>query len=96
MPYAPPKHRPSGWRPAPPPKATDAFYGSVEWKYLRDFVRQRDRGVCAGCGAPGSRHVDHVIQRALGGMDHPSNLRLFCVKCDNKRHSEKGRAWRDT
>jgi 5-methylcytosine-specific restriction endonuclease McrA len=38
--------------------------------------------------------VDHIIPRALGGMDHPSNLRLLCPKCDNQRHPEKGKVWR--
>lgn len=93
MPYAPPKHRPPGWRPAPP-KPTDPFYGSTFWKQLREFVRRRDRGICAQCGRPNSWRADHVIPRELGGMDDPSNLRLLCTRCDNKRHREKGLAWR--
>jgi 5-methylcytosine-specific restriction protein A len=95
LPYAPPKHRPSGWRQAPPEKSTDPFYGSTSWKYLREYVRQRERGICSRCGAPNSRYVDHISPRALGGLDDPSNLRLFCSKCDNRRHSEKGRFRRD-
>jgi len=94
LPYAPPKHRPPGWRPAAP-KPTNPFYGSTFWQALREHVRQRDRGICARCGDPGARSVDHIIPRELGGMDHPSNLRLLCRKCDNKRHAEKGKAWRD-
>lgn len=93
MPYAPPKHRPPGWRP-PASKGTDPYYGSVAWKQLRQRVRRRDRGICARCGAPDSWKVDHVQPRSEGGADHEWNLRLLCDDCDAKRHAEKGSAWR--
>ena len=89
MPYAPPRHRPPGWRP-PAPKPTDRFYNSVFWKQLREHVRRRDGGICSECGEPNSWRVDHIIPRTEGGPDEPSNLRLLCMDCDNKRHSEKG------
>ena len=93
MPMAPPKHRPLGWRPAP--KAVHPFYNSPLWAQLRARVRQRDRGICAKCGKPGSWTVDHIKPRNEGGVDLEWNLRLLCRDCDAKRHREKGLAWRD-
>ena len=92
MPYATPKHRPPGWRPSPKP--TDPFYNSVYWKQLRAHVRSRDGGICARCGAPESRQVDHIRPRTEGGADAEWNLRLLCADCDNKRHRDKGSKWR--
>lgn len=95
MPTLPPKHRPAGWRPTPKFVNPDhAFYGSQEWKKLRAFVRERDGGVCRRCGAPQSWRVDHIIPRAEGGSDHPSNLQLLCDNCDAVKHREKGFAYR--
>lgn len=92
MPFAPPKHRPPGWR-ARAPKPTDPFYSSVRWKEMRVRVRRRDRGICALCGEPNSWTVDHRIPRKEGGPDEEWNLRLLCTRCDNRWHREKGTAW---
>jgi 5-methylcytosine-specific restriction endonuclease McrA len=93
MPFAPPKHRPPGWKPGPK-KTTNPFYNSVFWKHLRQRVRQRDGGICQVCGKSDSRRVDHVKPREEGGADHEWNLRTLCDDCDAKRHAEKGHAWR--
>lgn len=93
MPYAPPKHRPPGWRPRAP-KVTDPFYHSERWKQLRARVRRRDRDICQLCGAPESWIVDHIKPRSEGGPDVEWNLRCLCRTCDNKRHPEKGTVWR--
>ncbi len=93
MPFAPPKHRPPGWRPAAK-KPTESFYGSAVWKKTRDRIRYRDGGICARCGKPDSWRVDHITPRAEGGLDVDWNLRLLCDACDAIRHAEKGKAWR--
>lgn len=93
MPYAPPKHRPPGWR-RYVPRPADPFYGSTLWKQLRARVRRRDHGICALCGAINAWLVDHRIPRSEGGPDEEWNLRLLCTTCDNQRHPEKGRVWR--
>lgn len=105
MPMMPPKHRPLGWQPRPP-KPTEGFYGTQEWKRIRTSVKERDLGVCRGatwtpalgfsrwlCGKPGWR-VDHIVPRTENGCDDPSNLRLLCTGCDARRHLEKTNKWR--
>jgi 5-methylcytosine-specific restriction endonuclease McrA len=93
MPFAPPKHRPLGWKPAPK-KPTDAFYTSDYWRKARDRIKYRDGGICAKCGKPDSWRVDHIRPRTEGGSDSDWNLRLLCDGCDAIRHAEKGKAWR--
>lgn len=56
------------------------------------WLRQRDGVTCGICGVsvdmslrcphPGSPSVDHVIPRALGGSDDPSNLQLAHLSCN--------------
>jgi 5-methylcytosine-specific restriction endonuclease McrA len=96
--------KPPGYRPAPNKRAAaqDPFYGSVEWKRLRDFVIERDRYQCteARCPTPnrgrGGRLIaGHIKARTAGGTDTPDNVRTFCPTCDNRFHPEKGRVARE-
>ena len=74
-----------------------AFYHSREWRQLRNTILQRDHYTCCMCGfksVPSSRLlvVDHIVEirddysRRLD----PSNLRVLCLHCNERRHS--GRA----
>lgn len=79
-----------GWRPTPKfVNPSHAFYGTQEWKRLRELVRQRDNRLCVKCGDPAWR-VDHIKPREAGGSDDPSNLQTLCNDCDAKKHREKG------
>jgi hypothetical protein len=51
------------------------------WK--KEFVRERDREICAycGCHAPWG-HVDHKTSRANGGSNLPRNLIWACSSCN--------------
>ena len=75
-------------RPAPlaaariPPKTADNFYASDEWKALRKACLERDHFKCVLCGSPGFI-ADHIASRRSGGLDHLSNLRSLCRRCDN-------------
>jgi 5-methylcytosine-specific restriction endonuclease McrA len=93
MPFAPPKHRPPGWKPAAK-KVTESFYNTFAWQQTRDRIKYRDGGICANCGKPDSWRVDHIRPRTQGGPDHDWNLRLLCDACDAIRHAEKGHVWR--
>lgn len=58
---------------------------------LRNRVRERDQGLCAGCGTQCSRdggewteapwHMDHITALADGGSNEMENLQTLCVPC---------------
>lgn len=61
------------------------------WRKLRLEVLQRDGWTCAACGAwleedhvdPAHRaSVDHIVAKANGGRDEPSNLQAMDVRCN--------------
>lgn len=59
---------------------------------LRFEVLRRDGFRCRYCGRPGSESgegltVDHVIPRALGGTNDPSNLVAACQDCNAGKSS---------
>ena len=57
-------------------------------------VTQRD-GCCVRCGGNFRLSAHHVIPRAEGGADHPSNLVALCVTCHRaetaREHAEQRR-----
>jgi hypothetical protein len=62
---------------------------------VRFEVFARDGYQCGYCGAPGTDDaqltVDHVVPRAAGGTDKPTNLLTACSPCNNgkaDRHPE--------
>lgn len=57
---------------------------------LRWRIYRRDQGICrycgVACGPEAERwEIDHVVPRALGGRDDPSNLALACRRCNQKK-----------
>jgi 5-methylcytosine-specific restriction endonuclease McrA len=100
MPTRPPIFRPPGWSPAPRkrPQIQDRFYGTQEWRKLREVCVARDGFRCTATdcttlhrGHGGRLIVDHIVERRLGGPDQPSNLRTLCPACDNRRHGRRGK-----
>lgn len=76
------------------------FYAQKEWIEVRDFVRQRDKMICARCGEPitdGSPHVDHIIPLSWENVDNweiafnPKNLQLMHRECHTKKTREDKR-----
>ena len=54
---------------------------------VRDLVRARARQRCEYCHLPDTAdewpfHVDHIVARAHGGDDEPSNLSWSCTQCN--------------
>jgi 5-methylcytosine-specific restriction endonuclease McrA len=79
------------WRPdSERGTAAQRGYGA-EWRRLRAVILKRDEGLCQACLRAGrttvATQVDHVIPKAAGGTDDPSNLRALCRPC----HEEKSR-----
>jgi HNH endonuclease len=68
-------------------RALTAAGGTRQWSRLVQATLVRDRYICRltrdghPCGAPATT-ADHVVSRALGGLDELSNLQASCVPCN--------------
>ena len=90
MPMRPPIHQPIGPRPGrTPPRRSAQYYHSVKWQRVRLLVLERDLHRCrlllSVCTTLATT-ADHIVERADGGSDDPSNLRAVCAECHNARH----------
>lgn len=62
---------------------------------VREYVLARDRHICAYCGASGTGpgsvplNLDHVVPRARGGSNRPSNLVAACIPCNQAKGARK-------
>lgn len=81
--------RPPGLRAKARPTAAARGYCTPEWRRTRLAVIARDQGVCQMCGVVVMRmaQVDHIVEKAVGGDDRLSNLRLLCLPCHSSRHA---------
>lgn len=59
---------------------------------LRKKVLRRDGNRCVQCGSSERLEVDHILNVAQGGTNHPSNLQTLCVGCH--REKSQGEALR--
>lgn len=50
---------------------------------------------CAYCGSGENLTIDHLVPRSKGGQDHPSNLVLACLTCNNRKGSKDLSTWAD-
>lgn len=85
----------------PPPKIAEDFYRSKPWKILVRRIKAMRGHQCEDCkathdddGKPIRLIGDHVVERRDGGAElDPSNVRLLCWPCHNKK-TAKARAKR--
>ena len=75
----------------PTPKVDGHWYGYRPSERTRQRIRERDQGICQGCGAPGT-DVAHIIPWPEGNHAD-ANLRLLCASCNlrERRRWGKGR-----
>ncbi len=66
------------------PNAAARGYCSAKWKRLRKLILHRDP-ICKICQKQLSTDVDHIVDKAIGGMDSMDNLQGLCHNC----HSQK-------
>lgn len=78
-----------------------AFYSTIEWKYIRSLVRERDNNECQECKKNGRVFTDQSepTKRKRLDVDHVKeledypelcismdNLTTLCIRCHNKKH----------
>jgi 5-methylcytosine-specific restriction protein A len=84
-----PTYRPARFAPRGEARPTAAARGycSAAWRRTRLAVIARDQGICQLCGllVIGSPDIDHIVEKAKGGTDSLSNLRVLCKSCHSKR-----------
>lgn len=65
----------------------NAFYHSVQWQRMRDYVYSRDMGMCQVCGnaVTDRKIVDHIhpLKVAPDEKLDKSNLWTLCYRCHN-------------
>ena len=97
MPIASPIHRARSYKPRGKwtrskenrnKTTTERGYGS-EWRKIRRFVIQRDKGLCQPCLTQGRytefQDVDHIKPKTQGGTDDLSNLQCICKPCHQSK-----------
>lgn len=69
-------------------------YGQ-RWRKARAAVLVRDLGLCQPCFGMGrttpAQEVDHILNKASGGTDHPDNLQAICPACHADKTAEEAK-----
>ncbi len=75
----------------------DRGYGSA-WTKTRNAVMQRDAGLCQACKRAAvvtpATLVDHIVNKARGGTDEPTNLQALCNPCHVAKTASEAHAGR--
>lgn len=58
----------------------------------RQEVYKRDGYQCVYCGGQ-PEHLDHVIPKSKGGIDHPINLVTSCARCNLSKGNKNAVEW---
>lgn len=66
----------------------------AQWKAIRDFVFERDGGICVYCGDDASV-IDHVLPISRLGSWHPSNCVSSCATCNGRKSNKTPKEWGD-
>lgn len=87
-------HQVQAWASSSGKTAAERGYGS-KWKKLRDSIMRRDKHLCQECLRAGivtpAKAVDHILNKARGGTDHPSNLEAICEHCHQEKTNRERR-----
>ena len=59
--------------------------GYVRRKEVRDYIFNRDKYRCVGCGSSRNLTIDHIIPLAKGGSGDISNLQTLCWDCNQRK-----------
>jgi hypothetical protein len=70
------------------PRAGTKAY-NLEFSRTRTWVLRRDGYRCRQCGDGGPLDVHHLVPRAAGGSNDPSNLIALCPTCHGLAHRHR-------
>lgn len=59
----------------------------------RQKVMAKHKGICHLCEGPYADTIDHVVPVALGGSDHPDNLRPAHTSCNSSKGARSYPKW---
>ena len=63
--------------------------GTLAGYEVREYVLEKHGRCCAYCGATGvPLNLDHVVPRARGGSNRPSNLVPACIPCNDDKGAQ--------
>lgn len=78
-------HRNEGWQQHQRGQSRHERGYGTSWDKLRPLILARDKHLCMNCQRTGritpAKTVDHIIPKAHGGTDDPSNLESLCWPC---------------
>jgi len=69
--------------------------GQINWSTsIREYIKEReDKERCLYCGEKGSLTLEHILPRARGGPDEPSNAVWVCRRCNSSKGEKRLYAW---
>lgn len=59
----------------------------------RQKIMKEYQGICHLCGDPYADSIDHVVPVAIGGSDHPDNLRPAHTSCNSSKGARSYPKW---
>ena len=89
------EHQREAWESNKGKSASQRGYGH-RWTKLRNRIMQRDNYLCQPCLNKGifteAQEVDHIINKASEGNDHPDNLQAICKPCHKVKTQSESKA----
>jgi len=71
-----------------PPRSSASLATSNPSKHIPALIKRQvwdqSQNRCSNCGSNYALEIDHRLPRALGGTNHPKNLRLVCKPCNQR------------
>lgn len=87
------QHRRSGWSRYQAGLTRHQRGYGAEWDKVRAVILKRDSYLCQPCIRAGiytpATMVDHIVAKAHGGTDKPSNLESICTACHTAKTSRE-------
>lgn len=62
----------------------------------RESIMRKYKSICHLCEEPFADAIDHVVPVALGGSDHPDNLRPAHTTCNSRKGARHYPPWAET